>query len=215
MEARLAALGTANLPSILRVVDACVHPHAEGEELVVTEHVARISMARMASTHFLSPTQRLKAENGVALPLAMTIAHHAALSLARMHGVWLSHGGVNLWSLGVAIESGTVLLDAPNVVRHFGSEREDVASLALIVCALVGAGRIADFQRTDRSATLVLGEIRRDAPPELLALIDDVLSRRLSAHDFAGRIERDLSWTLWTPKQVLDELRALVPDAVP
>jgi hypothetical protein len=200
--ARLQALAHPALP---RVIALEGDPAVITQLVVVTAHRPRVTLAHAARAQ----------EEGLAVALACTVAHAAARILAELDVV---HGRINAWSVAIGPE-GDVLLDTPSL-RAPVNERDDVASLALMMCSLIAGAEEddPDFEIPDAfemapaielAPAARLAAARADVPSELLAIIGD---ETLDARGFADALARDLPWAQWTPMQVLDEVRAILPD---
>jgi hypothetical protein len=190
-------------PALPRVIALEGDPAVITQLVVVTEHRPRVTLAHAAH------------EGGLAVALVCTVAHAAARILAELGVV---HGRINAWSVAIGPE-GDVLLDTPSL-RAPGMERDDVASLALMMCSLIAGAEEddPDFEIPDAfemapeielAPAARLAAARADVPSELLAIISD---ETLDARGFADALARELPWAQWTPQQVLDEVRALLPD---
>jgi hypothetical protein len=201
------ALAHPALPKLIAMVE-------EGMRMVVvTAHRPRTTFATVEQVQFGRAVDRLTAARGLALPLVCTVARAAAYVLADLHDKGLTHGRISPWSLAVD-ESGEVTLDAPRFLRAFATPRDDVDALCMTACALICASTLDDFtSRTDPPAH-ILQASREDVPQELVDIVAAATAQpRLDARALGDALAGELPWAQWTPQNVLDEMRALVPDA--
>jgi hypothetical protein len=214
---RFVEVNAVNHASMLRVLDAFADLRIPTQIVVVTEHRPRIDFARVADAQFGNKVHRLTAERGLAVPLVCTLGAAVAAVLADVHALDIAHARVGPETIAVDAE-GAFVLDAPRIARAYATPAEDVHDLVITMCSLVCATPIADFAPgfERRPPALILAASREDVPQELVDIVAAVTAYppKLDAGGLSRALVGELPWAQWTPQQVLDELRALVPDDV-
>jgi hypothetical protein len=221
--ARVQAVTHPALPTLIALEG---DPGVTPEMVLVSAHRRRIPIVRAA---------RAQEGEGLALPLVCTIAHDVARVLAALHDADVVHGLVNAWSVAVGAEGGTCV-DAPRILRAPAAPRDDVNALVEMMCSLICgtpfeaavrddtheddmiendtyADSVVDEPMVDsvrEQPAVFLAAHRKDAPRELI----EIIAGDLEARAFADALARDLPWAQWSTKQMLDEMRALLPDDV-